>query len=101
MRKGGEPADDRGDALNEDLSRILLGEFLLCGAPPDGPPAPSEEVLRQARPLLDELARIARELEGSTEHTADGVKAEARRIRHIVAVLADLLTPSRVGRAAA
>jgi hypothetical protein len=52
--------EQRRDALNEDLSRILLGE-----TPPDaGPPAPAEgeDCLRWVRPLAEDLAELARQL---------------------------------------
>jgi hypothetical protein len=100
MRKGGEPADDHTDAINEDLSRILLGEFLLLGAHVDMA-GPSEDVRRQARPLLEELTRIARRIEWDTGRSADEVQTDGRRLRQIAATLTDLLAPSCPDSAAA
>jgi hypothetical protein len=101
MRKGGEPPEECGDAFNEDLSRILLGEFLTAGVGATVPGNSPRDVLRHAGPLLDELARIARAFERNPDRTPRAVQADARRIRQIAATLAELLGLPRAGRAAA
>ncbi len=84
--------DDRRAALNEDLSRILLGE------PPswrsDGSARGPDlgDCLRQARPLVAELAQLARRLAWSSDYEeAPGAAREAlpqaRRIREIATTL--------------
>src|SRR5262249_32486160 len=101
MRKAGEPPDDHGDAFNEDLSRILLGEFPLEGAGAGAPSPAADHVRRQAGPLLEELTLIGREMEGATGRPPADVQADGRRIREIAAALVDLLALSRAGRSAA
>ncbi len=96
-----EPPDDHGDAFNEDLCRILLGDFLLVKTSGTAAGSPPEDVLRHARPLLDELARIAREFEWEPDRSPEAVQANARRLRDIVATLADLLGMPLGGRTAA
>jgi hypothetical protein len=70
--------DERRDAFNEDLARILLGDF--GEGEPDTPAACVEDFVRRGRPLLVELTQCARELQG------DG----GGRIREIAAELAEL-----------
>jgi hypothetical protein len=77
--------DDGLEALNEDLGRILLGEG--CGSHRDRRKPGLKEVLRQARPLVEELARLARQMEWQ----AEGVPPQARRFRNLAASLADLM----------
>jgi hypothetical protein len=94
MRTAGEPPDEAIDALNEDLSRILLGEspslLLRRGT------AVAGDLRREALFLLKELAQAVRKLEWKTE----AGRREARRTREITAALLDLLDPPTTGRAA-
>jgi hypothetical protein len=101
VRKTGERPEEKGDALNEDLSRILLGECLPLRIHPDAPPGGLGDLLRQARPLAEELARVARRLEGKADRAPKEVTADARRIREVAAALSDLLDLFVEGRAAA
>jgi hypothetical protein len=52
---------DEHHAFNEDVSRILLGEA------PSWRGLRAEEVVRQARPLVEELAELARGAGGGPE----------------------------------
>jgi hypothetical protein len=91
--------DERRAALNEDLSRILLDE------PRPGAEAAAlgpEDFLRQARPLVEELARLARQLEWNADHQhvrarAGEMPPEARRIRALAAALTDIFDLSPHG----
>jgi hypothetical protein len=78
--------DERRDAFNEDLSRILLGEHL--SGRQDGP-AP-QDFLGEARPLIQEMAELA---EGPREHTAvSAASGHLARIRELAAGLSDLFS---------
>jgi hypothetical protein len=94
--------DERRAALNEDLSRILLGEpppwRQGAGAPALGP----EDFLRQARPLIEELTQLARQLEWGADVEQDLARTgemppEARRIRDIATALTGVLDHSPDG----
>jgi hypothetical protein len=83
----GDVTGDGSDAFNEDLGRILLGE---CGREPGparGQTAGLKEVLRRARPLVEELHRLARQVGWQ----AGAVPDQARRFQALVASLADLV----------
>jgi hypothetical protein len=101
MRKAGEPADEHVDAFNEDLARILLGESLPLRASGTPPASDCVDVLRQARPLAEDLARLARQLEASAVRAAPEMTREIRRIREVATSLAEILSLSRIGRGAA
>jgi hypothetical protein len=76
--------DERRDAFNEDLARILLGDF--CEGQADTPAeCLLEHLLRRGRPLAAELAELAGKLEGE----AGG------RIRAIAAELTQLFAPAQ------
>ncbi len=89
MRTAGESHDESIDALNEDLSRILLGEGPTLRFRRGNAAAYAGEVRHGARLLLEELTGIARRLERTTEQGQE----EARRIEEIAATLLDLLDP--------
>jgi hypothetical protein len=77
------------DDLNEDLSRILLRE-----APPPrvSPKSPDLDVfLRLARPLAEELAQLARQLEWQSDPHATEQSPDVRRLREIADRLSSLL----------
>jgi molybdenum-dependent DNA-binding transcriptional regulator ModE len=96
MRTAGEPPDESIDALNEDLSRILLGEGPGLRFRRGGPAGGAGDIRPAARLLLEELAAIARKLERTTEEG----RGEVRRIEEIAAALLDLLDPPALERAA-
>jgi hypothetical protein len=96
MRTAGEPPDESTDALNEDLSRILLGEGPVLWLRRGGPAGGAGDGCHTARLLLEELAQIARKL---ARNTNEG-REETRRIEEIAAALLDLLDPPSLGRAA-
>jgi hypothetical protein len=96
MRTAGEPPDEAFDALNEDLSRILLGEGPALRFRRGGPAGGAGDVRHAARLLLEELAGIARKLERTTEEG----RGVVRRIEEIAAALLDLLDPPSLERAA-
>jgi hypothetical protein len=91
-------------AFNEDVSRILLGEPLPwregAGAPAIGP----EDFVRQARPLIEELTQLARQLEWGADPESALARArelppEARRIWEIATALTGAFDPARDGTA--
>jgi hypothetical protein len=96
MRTTGESHDESIDALNEDLSRILLGEGTTLRFRRGNAAACVGEVRHTARLLLEELAGIARRLERTTEQG----RGEARRIEEIAAALLDLVDPPAAERVA-
>jgi hypothetical protein len=61
QRRIREWLEQRRDALNEDLSRILLGETPAEASP--AAPAAGEDCLRWVRPLAEDLAELARQLQ--------------------------------------
>jgi hypothetical protein len=77
------------DDLNEDLARILLRE----------PPSPRstsrapdlDTFLRRARPLAEELAQLARQLEWHANLPAAEQSPDVRRLREVADRLSSLL----------
>jgi hypothetical protein len=96
MRTAGEPPDESIEALNEDLSRILLGETPVLRVWRGGPAAGAGDCRRTVKLLLEELVQIVRKLEWNS----DEGREEARRIGEIAATLLNLLDPPSLGHAA-
>jgi hypothetical protein len=93
---------ERRAALNDDLSRILLDEPRPWRSGAEAPALGLEDFLRQARPLVEELARLARQLEWNAQgqHArarAGEMRPEARRIRAIATALTDIFDFSPQG----
>lgn len=90
--------NDYHDALNEDLSRILLGEPAPLRAEAAPRTAGLEHFLWQTRSLVEELAQLTRRLEGNgdLDQALTGRRptiSEAQRIRAIALTLQELLEP--------
>jgi hypothetical protein len=88
------PASEEGsDALNEDISRILLGEPLRRRSRSTDPPLALEDFLRQARPLIEELTRLAQRVACDGEGRGGGRDGKtlpaARRLQVLAHALAD------------
>jgi hypothetical protein len=58
--------EERRDAFNEDLSHILLGEDPPSRTRPPAPPPDLEELLRRARPLVQELVALVQQFQWAT-----------------------------------
>jgi hypothetical protein len=88
--------DERRAALNEDLARILLGEGRSEEIGEADGDADLKEIFRQARPLVEELAQLARQMEWQTEleprpERAGEVSPQALRFRTLAVTLSDLI----------
>jgi hypothetical protein len=95
--------DERRAAFNEDLSRILLGEPLPWREGANAPAIGPEDFLRQARPLIEELAQLARQLEWGADLEQARARTgemppEARHVWEITTALRNVLCsiPTRV-----
>jgi hypothetical protein len=87
-------ADESRDALNDDLARILLGERDTARHGAEMQVVALKELVSQARSLVDELARLARQLERQADcgpSSAATVLPEARRCRAVAASLSEQL----------
>ncbi len=90
-----EAAASNPDALNEDLSRILLGEVAAYRVTlPESPPN-AAELLRRARVLAEELAQLSGQLEWNTGSVSAcdspiQTRPEIWRIRSLASELTEL-----------
>jgi hypothetical protein len=85
--------DVSGDAFNEEVSRILLGEGGRGPATAAARPANGEELLEQTRALVEELRYLTKILSWGGGAGAAPADTTARRIREIAATLTDLFEP--------
>jgi hypothetical protein len=86
----------RRAAFDDDLSRILLGESPLWREQVETPPQDLRELLRRARPLVDELSAYVWQ-ECETEEDLAGTDAAppvARRIGELAVALTNLFESS-------